>query len=165
MKESLFPIKINILPIDVTEGRILIFDKDEHPLKALCLIWDKEVGISICSRKCISSNWNYIWWTLDDSLFSSSESIEIKTSVNDVHPLKAYLPIEHKEEYKIICFNDEQSEKEYSPILITEFGIFICVKFSHPLNEYSIMDVIDGGIEIRDNAICFWKTWFGILLI
>ena len=51
----------------------------------------------------------------------------ICSSFNDVHPLKALLPIEVTEEEIVICVNDEHLVKAESQIEVTKEGIAICV--------------------------------------
>ena len=110
-----------LFPIDVTEGGIVTWSKEEHPMKALSPIESTDEGDS-----------NVICF-------------------NDLHPKNDDDPIDLTEGGTENFSSDEQSSKALFPIETTEGGIIICFNDEHPLKVLFIIDVIDVGIETFTN--------------
>lgn len=77
---------------------------------------------------------------------------------NNVHPLKAYVPIDVKYKGKNICDNDVHIENELFPIEVTDKGIVIWVSEEHPWKVKLPIDLTEEGIDILVNEVQFAKT-------
>ena len=83
------------------------------------------------------------------SMFLIEAGIEI--CVNEVHSLKAKLPINVTDDGIEICVNDEKRQKAKIPIKVADDGIWICFNDEPGQKEEFPIEVTEEGIEICAN--------------